>query len=41
MTLQGDARCDSPGHCAKYSTYTMMEANRNKVVDFQVVQVRT
>ena len=39
MTLQGDARSDSPGHCAKYGTYTLMDGDTNKVVDFQLVQV--
>ena len=24
-TLNGDRRCDSPGHSAKYDTYTLMD----------------
>ncbi len=39
VTLIGDARCDSPGYSAKYSTYTMMDAATSKIVDFEVIQV--
>ena len=39
--LGGDGRADSPGHCAKYGTYTMMELRLGKVIDVQLVQVRT
>ena len=38
LKLAGDGRCDSPGHTAKYGTYTMIETETNKVVDFQLVQ---
>ena len=24
VVLAGDGRCDSPGHCAKYCTYTLL-----------------
>ena len=37
--LVGDGRCDSPGHCAKYCTYTLMDIDTCKVVDFKVVSV--
>ena len=37
--LAGDGRCDSPGHCAKYCTYTLLDVNSKKVVDFKVVSV--
>ena len=30
---------DSPGHSAKYGTYTMMELRLGKVIDVQLVQV--
>jgi hypothetical protein len=40
MTLMGDNRSDSPGFSAKYGTYSLMEGHENKIVDFQVVQVR-
>ena len=44
LILAGDGRCDSPGHSAKYGTYTMMQAdstkqrNSQKIVDLQLVQ---
>ena len=41
MKLQvgGDGRADSPGHSAKYGTYSLMELTCNRVIDFQLVQV--
>ena len=39
VTLLGDGRCDSPGHSAKYGTYTLMEESSGKVVDTTVVSV--
>lgn len=41
IDVGGDARCDSPGHCAKYGTYHMLELDRNKVVTVELVQVYT
>ena len=38
INLIGDGRCDSPGHNAKYCTYTMM-TDEGKVAAFNVVQV--
>uniref|UniRef100_A0A8B8BZW4 Uncharacterized protein LOC111114388 n=1 Tax=Crassostrea virginica TaxID=6565 RepID=A0A8B8BZW4_CRAVI len=38
LTLGGDARCDSPGFCAKYGSYTLMDLENGKVLDFQLVQ---
>ncbi len=40
LTLGGDGRCDTPGHCAKYGSYTIMDLDTNKIVDTQLVQVR-
>ena len=37
----GDGRADSPGHSAKYGTYTTMELELDIVLDLQVVQVRS
>ena len=37
--LTGDARCDSPGHCAKNCTYTLLDVESQRVVDFKVVAV--
>jgi len=39
VKLNGDGRCDSPGHNAKYGTYTFMDSDSEKVVSFSVVQV--
>ena len=39
VNLDGDGRCDSPGHCAKYGTYTLMDEDSGDVVAFNVVQV--
>ena len=30
--VAGDARNDSPGHCAKYSTYSAMDTATNKII---------
>ena len=35
----GDGRCDSPGHSAKYGTYTLMNEKTNLIIEFSVVQV--
>ena len=39
LVVSGDGRADSPGHSAKYGTYTIIELSCNKVVDFKLVQV--
>ena len=39
LILAGDGRADSPGHSAKYGSYTVIELTCNKVVDFKLVQV--
>jgi len=39
LVLAGDGRADSPGHSAKYGSYTVIEMSCNKVVDFKLVQV--
>ena len=39
INLNGDGHCDSPGHNAKYGTYTLMDDDSGKVVAFSVVQV--
>uniref|UniRef100_A0AAV2KG27 Transposase n=2 Tax=Knipowitschia caucasica TaxID=637954 RepID=A0AAV2KG27_KNICA len=38
LILAGDCRSDSPGHCAKFGTYTVIEERINKVLDLQLVQ---
>ena len=37
--LRGDGRCDSPGHNAKYLTYSFMDQITNKIAAMTVTQV--
>ena len=39
LSVGGDGRCDSPGYCAKYGAYTIMDLERNQILDMQLVQV--
>lgn len=39
LVLGGDGRADSPGHCAKFGTYTSMDLVDNVILDLQLVQV--
>ena len=39
LDLLGDGRCDSPGYCAKYGTYTLMNSQSGEILDFHVVHV--
>ncbi|KAJ4932726.1 hypothetical protein JOQ06_011141 [Pogonophryne albipinna] len=39
LVLGGDGRADSPGHSAKYGTYTALEVPSNVIIDIQQVQV--
>ena len=39
LVVSGDCRSDSPGHCAKYGSYSVIEERINKVIDVQLVQV--
>ncbi|KAL4126059.1 hypothetical protein QTP88_010290 [Uroleucon formosanum] len=36
--LASDGQFDSPGFCAKYCTYTLMDLNSSKIIDFKLVQ---
>ena len=38
LMLSGDGQFDSPGYSAKYCTYTMMQCETNKVIDFFIIQ---
>ena len=38
LILGRDGRADSPGHSAKFGTYSMIELNHNVVLDIQIVQ---
>ncbi|XP_053550664.1 uncharacterized protein LOC128642041 isoform X1 [Bombina bombina] len=39
ITLCGDGQCESPGYGTKNCTYTMIEEESQKIIDFNVVQV--
>ena len=39
LILGGDGRADSPGHTAKFGSYTMLDLQQEKVIDIQLVQV--
>ena len=39
LKLGGDARCDSPGHMAKYSSYSLMDLEKNKILVTELIQV--
>jgi hypothetical protein len=41
VVLGGDMRADSPGHCAKFGSYTLMELRANRVLHISLVQVCT
>nr|XP_022300078.1 uncharacterized protein LOC111108462 [Crassostrea virginica] len=38
LRLGGDGRCCSPGHTAKYLSYTLMDLKTNEILDTQLVQ---
>lgn len=39
VTLAGDARCDSMGHCAKYGSYSTMAVELKKILCVKLIQV--
>ncbi len=39
LMLGGDGRSDSPGHSAKYGSYTFMDLIHNVILDVELVQV--
>lgn len=39
LIIGGDGRADSPGHSAKFGSYTVMELKNKKVIDIELVQV--
>ena len=39
LILSGDGRADSPGHSAKYGSYTVIDISCNKGDGFKLVQV--
>ena len=41
LVVCGDGRADSPGHSAKFGCYSFLEATTNKVIEIELVQVRS
>ena len=39
LVLGGDGRADTPGHCAKFGLYTLMELEKQIVLDVQLIHV--
>ena len=39
VKLAGDGRCCSPGHTAKYGSYSLMDAESGQILSIQLVQV--
>ena len=38
--MSGDGRCDSPGKCAKFCTYTLMETSKNVILQCETIDKR-
>ncbi|XP_070550648.1 uncharacterized protein [Ptychodera flava] len=38
VNICGDGRCDSPGYSAKYCTYTVIDEESSKILNFSLVQ---
>ena len=39
LVIGGDARADSPGHCAKFGSYTVMDLEHHHILNIELVQV--
>ena len=39
LMLGGDGRADSPGHSAKYGSYSIIDLNKNKAITLKLVQL--
>ena len=40
VVVSGDGRCDSPGKCAKFCTYALMEISKNAILHCETVDKR-
>lgn len=38
ICIGGDGRCDTPGHSAKFGSYSVMDLDKGNVIDVQLVQ---
>ncbi|XP_060084262.1 uncharacterized protein LOC132563537 [Ylistrum balloti] len=38
ICIGGDGRCDTPGHSAKFGSYSVMDLDQGQVIDVQLVQ---
>lgn len=38
LIIGGDGRCDSPGHSAKFGSYTVMDLETKNIIDVELVQ---
>ncbi|XP_050411067.1 uncharacterized protein LOC126825423 [Patella vulgata] len=38
IVVGGDGRADTPGHCAKYGSYCMMDLDENKIITVELIQ---
>ena len=39
LIVYGDGRADSPGHSAKYDSYSVLEHRIGKIIDVPLIQV--
>lgn len=39
VVVGGEARCCSPGHTAKYGSYSLMDLELRQILDVQLIQV--
>ena len=39
IELAEDGRCDSPGYSANYGTYTVLDTDTNKMIDFSIMHI--
>jgi len=40
LSIGGDGRADSPGHSAKYGSYSIIDFDTNKIIHMELVQVK-